>query len=73
MSQALSAPALDQETLDRLRAFVGRHGLSGASRLLGVDRGGIARALGHLGIRRGTATLIRLGLDADAQEIRQAS
>lgn len=64
------ATALDDATLARLRSIVDQQGLLGAARTVGVDRTVIARALAGLGLRRGSALLLRLNLEAaQAREV----
>ena len=55
---------LDSDLLRRLRAYVRVHGEHGAMDRLGIARLTLARCLGALPVRRGTALLVRTALDA---------
>jgi hypothetical protein len=61
-SKSKAAQPLPPEDRHALAAFVERVGEQGTLDALGIGRPALARALGGLGIRRGTAVLIRLGL-----------
>ena len=53
---------IEAELQERLRALVQARGTDGAARVIGAAESSIARAALGLGVRRGTAMLIRIGL-----------
>lgn len=66
MHRSTCGAPLGADERERLRALVRYHGETRAAERLGVSRHALARALGELPVHRGTAALIRAGLEAHA-------
>lgn len=68
MFQAPTSPPLDPRSLSRVRALIARVGERRALELLDLPRPTLARAAAGLGVRRATAEVIRMRLDAADEE-----
>lgn len=53
---------LPEDHRRRIRSLIDEHGEVGAGELLGISRQALARAVGGLGVRAGTAALVREAL-----------